>query len=544
MAEQKLQVIIDLKDKASGKLDKFDKNLGKSSKAIAAVGAAAAAAAIVIAAAFVASVKKAAEFEKQMSDVSTLLGVGNKVTDEFVDGIKDLIKTMPVDPDELGASAYSIVSAGITETADTLMVLEAATKLGVAGLGTTEEATSLLTTAMNAFGFEASEAGDVAEILFTSVRAGKTTIADLDQSFGKMAGNASAANISLEDVQAATSAITTVTGKTSEAQNALAQVFLELTKVGGALDKNLRDQGGSLEELQASVGEEGLVGGMEALRDKLGLTDTQFKNLFSSAEGGTAVFQLLTSANENVKQNFLDMTDSSFELESAFLKQNETTTAQFQLLKNNLSVIMIELGTAVLPTLIKAVKGFTKWLKDNEGTIKKVIEVVAFLAETSMAFLVQMFESGSLAIDAVVGLFQSMMDIMKILGNGIKTLISSQLDPFIRAFDAVRNAVQLVINAILKLKEISGGVITGLLGKFGGGKAAGGMVQQGKTFMVGEQGPELFTPGQTGNIIPNNKLGGGMSLTVIVNGDVTGQDLIDRVGEALTQKVQLSTNII
>ena len=39
-------------------------------------------------------------------------------------------------------------------------------------------------------------------------------------------------------------------------------------------------------------------------------------------------------------------------------------------------------------------------------------------------------------------------------------------------------------------------------------------MQAGQPFIVGERGKELFVPRQSGNIVPNNKLGGE---TVVVN---------------------------
>lgn len=48
------------------------------------------------------------------------------------------------------------------------------------------------------------------------------------------------------------------------------------------------------------------------------------------------------------------------------------------------------------------------------------------------------------------------------------------------------------------------------------GLASGGPVTSGKTYLVGEEGPELFTPDQSGGILPNDKLGGGVNLTVNV----------------------------
>lgn len=44
------------------------------------------------------------------------------------------------------------------------------------------------------------------------------------------------------------------------------------------------------------------------------------------------------------------------------------------------------------------------------------------------------------------------------------------------------------------------------------GKASGGSVSGNLPYIVGEQGPELFVPSSSGNIIPNNKMGG--SITV------------------------------
>jgi len=61
-----------------------------------------------------------------------------------------------------------------------------------------------------------------------------------------------------------------------------------------------------------------------------------------------------------------------------------------------------------------------------------------------------------------------------------------------------------------------GGGGGGLLGSiFGGFFAAGGPVAPGRPILVGEQGPELFMPRQSGNIVPNGQLRGTGGDTVI-----------------------------
>jgi hypothetical protein len=63
----------------------------------------------------------------------------------------------------------------------------------------------------------------------------------------------------------------------------------------------------------------------------------------------------------------------------------------------------------------------------------------------------------------------------------------------------------------------SGGIFSGI-GDFIGGlfKAEGGPVSAGRSYIVGEQGPELFTPGANGMITPNSALGGG-GVTIVQN---------------------------
>jgi phage-related minor tail protein len=43
----------------------------------------------------------------------------------------------------------------------------------------------------------------------------------------------------------------------------------------------------------------------------------------------------------------------------------------------------------------------------------------------------------------------------------------------------------------------------------------------GTTYLVGERGPELFMPQTSGNVVANNKLGGGTSISVPI-GNIDG----------------------
>ena len=98
--------------------------------------------------------------------------------------------------------------------------------------------------------------------------------------------------------------------------------------------------------------------------------------------------------------------------------------------------------------------------------------------------------------------------------GAVITAVSRLVGFFDNVIDRVREFINLVRNN--PLVQGLGNIIDNI---FGGGRAAGGPVNAGTTYLVGERGPELFTPSGSGMIIPNNQLGGGGgSINITVNG--------------------------
>lgn len=83
-----------------------------------------------------------------------------------------------------------------------------------------------------------------------------------------------------------------------------------------------------------------------------------------------------------------------------------------------------------------------------------------------------------------------------------------------------------------------GGFFSNLIGNlFGGFRAEGGPVSPGRSYVVGERGPELFTPGASGQITSNENTRGGGQTVVRLE---LSSDLEARIlGEALGQSVQV-----
>lgn len=105
------------------------------------------------------------------------------------------------------------------------------------------------------------------------------------------------------------------------------------------------------------------------------------------------------------------------------------------------------------------------------------------------------------------------MGAIKTIEDGFVDLITGTKN----VADAFRSMAQSVISSLARMwvQQSITGPIAGVLGLTG--KAIGGPVQAGKPYMVGERGPEMFVPNQSGSIIPNSSGGGGVTVVQNIN---------------------------
>lgn len=122
----------------------------------------------------------------------------------------------------------------------------------------------------------------------------------------------------------------------------------------------------------------------------------------------------------------------------------------------------------------------------------KTKEAKSFADELGLSF-------SSAFEDAVVG-GGKFSDVLKGLGDDIVRLIvrTQVTKPLADAFGSIN----------------WGSMLSGI---FGGARASGGPVSGGKSYLVGERGPEMFTPAGGGRITPNHAMGGGAMTVKVVN---------------------------
>lgn len=656
MADKTLKYIITGQDNLSSKLGNIAQNAtGMSLKSVAAMAAVATA----LVAVGVKAVSAAASFEKSMTNISTLVDTSRVDIQAMGQDILELSKDMPVAIDDLTSSMYDITSAGI-DAADAIGVLEASGKLAVAGLGSVKQATDLTTSAYNAFKKEGLEAAEIADIMFTSVKTGKTTVEQLAQGFGSASAAAAGAGVKLDEFMSATSALTTVGLPASVAYTQLTASMKSLQKPTKEMSALFKKAG--ISSAEASIESIGLVETLNKVIDAGDGNNEMLISAFGRMEGYKAAVALSTQVNDAFTGSLNDMRDGNNNLDVAFAKQKETFSAQYDILKNKLNVVLTNLGTVILPVLIEVFKiagiaidyvvGAFSGLGESAGkqgtlmnefagivgttfeivktlidslrqvwdadflyiqtitkaagegiklvfggivnTLKTAMTVINGVLKTGLALLkgdwdgamtawsdmtektvkinegwfeTMMLATGFMWDDIKASTSQALSDMGMILTafgdffsnlwtdlwTGISEVFTNIWRGILKTLENMLNSAIDFINKIIKAVNKIPGMSIPTIGKVSlvaeketaavGARQSGGSVLAGSKYLVGERGPEMFVPNQSGSIVANDKLGGGINITITGNNiDSTSRikELADEIEKRLSRKMQLN----
>ena len=102
-------------------------------------------------------------------------------------------------------------------------------------------------------------------------------------------------------------------------------------------------------------------------------------------------------------------------------------------------------------------------------------------------------------------------------GNAFQGLVTGTMS-FKNAFRNMANSIISELMRIYVTEQLVKSIGNFFKSVFAPGKAIGGSVQSGAPYIVGERGPELFVPSRSGSIVPNNKMGNGMTINVDARG--------------------------
>ncbi len=405
-------------------------NVSFLTKALAGIAATAAVATLVAAGA------AAIQLADALAEVSTLLDDTPGQMEELSSQTLILAQQFGSLPTEQAKAFYQVISAGAGDAATATEILTAANKLAVGGVTDVFTATDGLTSILNAYGDAAGSATDVSDAFFVAVKDGKTTVDQLSSSIGKVAPLAASAGVGLDELLAATAALTKGGISTSESVTGLRAIMASIVKPTSEATKLANSLG--LEFNVAALETKGLAGFLEELTAKTGGSTDLMAQLFGGVEALVPILALTGGAAEDFGNSLDNMANKAGSTEVAFEKMANSPGFQIRRLIASISAEMIKLGNIVLP----AITASARFLADNmnliaaaakgaiaallilggPAIISGLVAAAGAVKTLTIALAANPFGLIVVAIGTAIGLLSQLSDKLRISGTGLSTL--------------------------------------------------------------------------------------------------------------------------
>ena len=253
------------------------------------------------------SVAEFQTFEKQASEVFTLMpGLTTEAMDSMKGDILSFSAAVGRQTDETVPALYQAISAGVPQE-NVFDFMKIASDAALGGVTDLETAVDGITSVVNAYGADVIDAAAASDVMFTAVRLGKTDFEQLSKSLFNVIPTAASLGVSFEDVAANLAALTAQGTPTSVATTQLRAAFVEAAKSGSKLDNALKElTGKSFPELVATGQSSSEI--FTTLRDSM--PEQDFRDLFSSVEASNAVLGITNDTAAGVIDSFGELEDT------------------------------------------------------------------------------------------------------------------------------------------------------------------------------------------------------------------------------------------
>lgn len=318
------------------------------------------------------------ELQRKVTEVGTLLlKWSSKVFHQIKGEAQDMAEAFGQTTEAMLGAKYDVVSAGFTSAAESAMVLTAGAKAATAGLVDAKTATNLIISALRGYQLKAKDATRASDILFTTVRLGRLTFADLAAHFGMVVNTAKAAGVSMNELGAAISTTTLSGIPVAVTFTALNRVIMSLVapteqsrQAFEAMGIETTDASGKMLKFRKVI---------EQFRGK-SLADIRV--LMGDIRSSRA---LLAMANnmELFTQHLTEFGKTSGAAEAAFKKMVGTVAFKQRQMKASWVRIFQDLGEAMEPAMMEiyeslrtTFKEISKWVRDNKDTIVEQFKII------------------------------------------------------------------------------------------------------------------------------------------------------------------------
>lgn len=408
------------------------------------------------------AVSMAMSNETAFAKASTLLS-GDDLT-KYFEGLIEMSNRTGVAFTDLAESMYSALSAGVPQD-NVLEFVENTVNLSKGGFTQTATAIDIVTTALNAYQMEMSEATHVQDVLITTQNLGKTTVDELASNMGKLIPTANGVNVAFDQLGAMYATVTANGVATAETTTYLNAMINELGASGSTAEKAMQAATAGTEMAGKKFSEISAMGYdvtdvLKLMDEYAQSTGKSLSDMFSSSEGAKAANILLSNA-ESFKSNITAMIDSTGAAATAAETMMDTTAEKIQVAKNQIDNLTSAIAEQLLPAIGETSQSVSDAL-DSSG-IKTVAETVgSFISGTLTLLLknINLIASAVTGVTAAVIAFKTANMLTKVISSWQNAALQVTLLGNAQGTAAIKSAA---LKGELTAQEIIYAVLSGKL---------------------------------------------------------------------------------
>jgi TP901 family phage tail tape measure protein len=302
---------------------------------------------------------------------------------------------------ELAAASYQVASAGFSDTAGNIRILEAATKAATGGLADNQGVTEVLVKTLNAYGMSGTEAYKVTDSISKAVELGNQEWSDYVSQLGRVASMAALSGVSLDEMNAfiasatkngataevaftgLSAVLTQLLQPTKESQTAAAKLGIQWNLMG----LQTKGLGGLMKELAVAIDKD-----KEAAARMVGPTEAMRGAFAAASKDGKDFRDILGQIG-----NASGKTDADFQTMKGSLDNT------FKALDTSFKNLSEALGKAFGPTLVITIQDITKGVNGFADAMDAVPQPVMNATGELIKLIAQMILVQK-AIQGVIGL--------------------------------------------------------------------------------------------------------------------------------------------
>lgn len=400
------------------------------------------------------------DFEDTFSNVLTLLG------DDDIKKYEGVLRKAATEQLRLGfaiedtnKALFDAVSAGV-KASESQEFMAVASKLAIGGVTTLSAAVDGLTTILNAYSLETSEAEKVASAFFSAQKFGKTTVDELTKSIGQAAPIAKQAGLSYQELLSTYAELTKQGINTELSTTAIKATLIAILKPSDRAKKKFNELG--IATGATALKEQGLFAILQkvsvAVEDDADALAELIPNIRALTGVGALGTEQLKEYDEILKIVNEDYGDQSSLTKALELKQQDLKFATSELGGSWKELILLmQSSTGVMAKITRGFSGmiqsYVDWFKAQDEVKKRLNEeekIRIRLIEKYGVFEGLLFELGLSR--------KREIELIKDSTDSIRDEVEASLE-LKTGKDKITRSIEAEIKAYIKLKQVKNKIL-------------------------------------------------------------------------------------